>query len=58
MTEPPGELMYRVIGFEGASDSRKRSCATMDAERVSFTSPLRQMMRSWSSLEKMSAAGS
>ena len=47
--------MYRVIGFEGESDSRKRSWATMEAERTSSTGPLRQMMRSVRSLEKMSA---
>ena len=56
VTEPPGEFMYSVIGFEGESDSRKRSWATMEAERTSSTGPLRQMMRSVRSLEKMSAA--
>jgi len=54
VTEPPGEFMYKVIAFSGASDSRKRSWATMAAETVSFTSPLRQMIRSWRSLEKIS----
>lgn len=47
--------MYKVMGFEGASDSRNRSCATMEAERMSSTGPLRQIMRSVRSLEKMSA---
>lgn len=55
VTDPPGELMYRFIGFSGLSASRKSSCATMDAEVVSSTSPLRHTMRSFSSREKMSS---
>ena len=47
MTEPPGVLIYSWIGFSGASASRKRSWATMDAETDSSTAPLRQMMRSF-----------
>lgn len=43
------------MGLEGLSASRKRSCATMLALRTSSTSPLRQMMRSFSRREKMSA---
>lgn len=46
--------MYNVIGLLGASDSRKRSCATMEAERTSSTGPLRQMIRSVRSFEKIS----
>lgn len=40
-------LMYSWIGFSGASASRKRSWATMEAETDSSTAPLRQMMRSF-----------
>ena len=46
VTDPPGELIYKLIGFSGLSASRKRSCATMFAETVSSTWPLRQMIRS------------
>ena len=46
--------MYREMGLEGLSASRKSSCATMEAERTSSTSPFRQIMRSFSSREKMS----
>lgn len=42
------------MAFSGPSDSRKRSCATTAAERDSLTSPLRQMIRSCRSLEKIS----
>jgi hypothetical protein len=47
VTEPPGELMYRWMGFWGLSASRKRSWATIEADKVSSTSPLRQTMRSY-----------
>ena len=46
VTEPPGELIYKWIGFWGLSASRKRSWATIDADMVSSTSPLRHIMRS------------
>ena len=46
--------MYRLMGLEGLSASRKSSCATMEAERTSSTSPFRQIMRSFSRREKMS----
>jgi len=39
--------MYSWIGFSGASASRKRSWATMEAETDSSTAPLRQIMRSF-----------
>lgn len=39
--------MYSWIGFSGASASRKRSWATMEAEMDSSTAPLRQIMRSF-----------
>ena len=35
VTLPPGELIYRWIGFDVSSASRKRSCATMSAASVS-----------------------
>lgn len=35
VTLPPGELMYKWIGFDVSSASRKRSCATMRAASVS-----------------------
>ena len=47
MTEPPGEFMYRWIGLEGSSASRKRSWATMEAETVSSMGPLRHIILSW-----------
>lgn len=47
VTEPPGEFMYRWIGFWGLSASRKRSWATMEADIDSSTSPFKHMMRSW-----------
>lgn len=47
VTEPPGELMYKWIGFSGLSASRKRSWATTEAETSSLTSPFRQTIRSW-----------
>lgn len=54
VTLPPGELIYKFIGFCGFSASRKSSCATTLAEVISSTSPLRQMMRSLSRREKIS----
>lgn len=54
VTDPPGVLMYSEMGFSGASASRKRSCATMDAETDSSTAPLRQMIRSINRRENMS----
>lgn len=39
--------MYSWIGFSGASASRKRSWATIEAETDSSTAPLRQIMRSF-----------
>lgn len=47
VTEPPGELIYKWIGFWGLSASRKSSWATIDADMVSSTSPFRHIMRSW-----------
>lgn len=38
--------MYRWIGFSGLSASRNNSCATIEADAVSSTSPLRQIIRS------------
>ena len=32
VTEPPGELIYMVMGFSGVSDSSHSSCATIDAD--------------------------
>ena len=57
VTDPPGELMYSVMALSGLSASSQRSWATMAAETVSSTSPLRQTIRScilldWSSPEK------
>jgi len=46
--------MYRLIGLCGASASRKRSCATTDAEIASSTPPFKQIIRSRSSRLKMS----
>ena len=54
VTLPPGELMYRLIGFSGLSASRKRSCATTEALTSSSTLPFRHMIRSLRSREKMS----
>ncbi|MCY1381484.1 hypothetical protein D9M69_693950 [compost metagenome] len=48
---PPGELMYRWIGFVGFSDSRNSNCAQTSADTASLTSPFRKMMRSRSSRE-------
>lgn len=31
-TDPPGELMYMVMGLSGVSDSSHSNCATMDAD--------------------------
>lgn len=36
VTLPPGELMYRWMGLEVSSASRKRSCATVNAASVSL----------------------
>lgn len=47
--------MYKLMGLCGLSASRKRSWATIEAEVVSSTPPLRQMMRSFSRREKMSS---
>ena len=61
-TDPPGELIYRSIGFSGLSASRKRSCAVMMAETSSVTGPFRHMIRSctqlgiWSSQEAFDLA--
>ena len=49
--------MYREMGFSGLSASRKRSCATMEAERDSSTGPFREIMRSFRRREKMSSLG-
>jgi hypothetical protein len=38
--------MYKFIGLSGFSASRKRSCATIDAEVGWSTSPLRHIIRS------------
>ena len=46
VTEPPGEFMYKWIGFSGLSASRKSSWATIEADTVSSTCPLRQIIRS------------
>lgn len=40
-------LIYSWIGLSGASASRKRSWATMEAETDSSTAPLRQIIRSY-----------
>lgn len=32
VTEPPGELMYIVMGLSGVSDSSHSSCATIEAD--------------------------
>lgn len=45
--------MYSWIGFSGASASRKRSWATMEAETDSSTAPLRQIMRSFFHVNKI-----
>lgn len=51
VTEPPGELMYRLIDFSGLSASRNSNWATTDAEVVSSTSPFRQTILSYSASE-------
>lgn len=35
MTLPPGELMYKCMGLDESSASRKSSCETSSAESVS-----------------------
>lgn len=56
VTDPPGELMYRLMGLSGLSASRNSNCATIDAETVSSTWPFRQTMRSLRSRENMSSS--
>ena len=36
-----------VMGLSGLSDSSHKSCAIMEADTVSLTAPLRQMIRSY-----------
>ena len=47
VTEPPGEEMYRLMGLEGASASRKRSWAVMEVERGESISPESRIIRSY-----------
>jgi hypothetical protein len=49
VTEPPGLLIYRVMALSALSDSSQSSWATMAADKESFTSPLRHMIRSYTS---------
>ena len=53
-TLPPGELMYRWIGFSGLSASRNSSCAMMMFATSSLIGDPRNTMRSISKREKMS----
>jgi hypothetical protein len=46
--------MYIEISFLGFSASRNRSCATTSVDMPSSTGPVRKMMRSFRSREKMS----
>lgn len=55
VTLPPGEFMYKFMGLSGFSASRNSICATIDAEVLWSTSPFKQMMRSFSSREKISS---
>jgi hypothetical protein len=54
VTDPPGELMYKEIGFFGFSASKKSNCATISAEVASCISPLSRIILSFSSLENIS----
>lgn len=56
VTWPPGELRYMWMGFEGFSDSKKRSWATTTWAVSSLIGPLMQMILSLRSLENMSYA--
>jgi hypothetical protein len=46
VTTPPGELMYIEMSFDGFSDSRNSSWATITEAMWSSISPVTKMMRS------------